>query len=108
MEVAENEMVVVSPLVPLVEFTAPVFWAFLFLVGVSLFVMRVKDPQTERPFKVPLYPLTPIVFCLTCAYLTYSSVTYAISKGAVYISLLVMAVGVVALVITSFSKKSAG
>ena len=92
----------------MVEFTAPVFWAFLFLVGVSLFVMRVKDPQTERPFKVPLYPLTPIVFCLTCAYLTYSSVTYAISKGAVYISLLVMAVGVVALVITSFSKKSAG
>jgi amino acid transporter len=91
----------------MVEFTAPVFWAFLFLVGVSLFVMRVKDPHTERPFKVPLYPLTPILFCLTCAYLTYSSVTYAISKGAVYISLLVMAVGVVALVITHVSKKSA-
>ena len=91
----------------MVEFTAPVFWAFLFLVGVSLFVMRVKDPKTERPFKVPLYPLTPIIFCLTCAYLTYSSVTYAISKGAVYISLLVMAVGVVALAITHFSKKDA-
>jgi APA family basic amino acid/polyamine antiporter len=90
----------------MVEFTAPVFWAFLFLVGVSLFVMRVKDPQAERPFRVPLYPLTPILFCLTCGYLTYSSVTYAISKGAVYISLLVMAVGVVALVLTHVSKKS--
>jgi amino acid transporter len=90
----------------MVEFTAPVFWAFLFFVGVSLFVMRVKDPQVERPFKVPLYPLTPILFCLTCGYLTYSSVTYAISKGAVYISLLVMALGVVALVITHFSKKA--
>lgn len=89
----------------MVEFTAPVFWAFLFLVGVSLFVMRVKDPHVERPFKVPLYPLTPILFCLTCGFLTYSSVTYAISKGAVYISLLVMAVGVVALVITHFSQK---
>ncbi len=91
----------------MVEFTAPVFWAFLFLVGVSLFVMRVKDPQAERPFKVPLYPFTPILFCLTCGYLTYSSVTYAMSKGAVYISLLVMAVGVVALAITHFSKKAA-
>ena len=91
----------------MVEFTAPVFWAFLFLVGVSLFVLRVKDPQAERPFKVPLYPLTPILFCLTCAFLTYSSVTYAMSKGAVYISLLVMAVGVVALAITHFSKKDA-
>lgn len=89
----------------MVEFTAPVFWAFLFLVGVSLFVMRAKDPQAERPFKVPLYPLTPILFCLTCGYLTYSSVTYAMSKGAVYISLLVMAVGVVALVITHFFDK---
>lgn len=91
----------------MVEFTAPVFWAFLFLVGVSLFVLRVKDPQAERPFKVPLYPLTPILFCLTCAFLTYSSVTYAMSKGAVYISLLVMAVGVVALVITQLSNKRA-
>jgi hypothetical protein len=91
----------------MVEFTAPVFWAFLFLVGVSLFVMRVKDPQADRPFKVPLYPFTPILFCLTCGYLTYSSVTYAMSKGAVYISLLVMAVGVVALAITHFSKKAA-
>ena len=90
----------------MVEFTAPVFWGFLFLVGISLFVMRVKDPQAERPFKVPLYPLTPILFCLTCAYLTYSSVTYAMSKGAVYISLSVMAVGVVALFFTHFAKKS--
>jgi len=44
---------------------------------------------------------------LTCAFLTYSSVTYAMSKGAVYISLLVMAVGVVALVITQLSNKRA-
>lgn len=84
----------------MVEFTAPVFWFFLFLVGVSVFVMRVRDPNAERPFKVPLYPFTPILFVLTCAYLTYSSVTYAASKGAVHISLIVMAVGVVALLFT--------
>jgi amino acid transporter len=84
----------------MVEFTAPVFWFFLFLVGISVFVMRVKDPNADRPFKVPLYPLTPILFVLTCAYLTYSSVTYAASKGAVHISLIVMAIGVVALFFT--------
>ena len=86
----------------MVEFTAPVFWAFLFLVGVSLFVMRVKDPHTERPFKVPLFPVTPILFCLTCGYLTYSSITYAVSKDAVHISLIVMALGVVAMLLTKF------
>ncbi len=90
----------------MVEFTAPVFWTFLFLVGVSLFVMRHKDPDAERPFKVPFYPLTPALFCLTSAYLTYSSITYAASKNAVHISLLVMAVGVIALLLTHRVKKS--
>jgi len=84
----------------MVEFTAPVFWFFLLLVGLALFVLRVKDPATERPFKVPLYPFTPILFCATCAYLTYSSITYAASKNAVHISLIVMGLGVVALFFT--------
>ena len=90
----------------MVEFTAPVFWIFLFLVGVSLFVMRVRDPNADRPFRVPLYPLTPALFCLTCAYLAYSSIVYAASKNAVHISLLVMAVGVMALLLTHRVKPS--
>ncbi len=84
----------------MVEFTAPVFWFFLTLVGLSLFILRFKDPQAERPFKVPFYPLTPILFCLTTAYLTYSSVTYAASKNAVHISLILMAFGVISLIFT--------
>jgi APA family basic amino acid/polyamine antiporter len=83
----------------MVEFTAPVFWSFLFLVGVSLFVLRRKYPDTERPFKVPLYPVTPVVFCLACGYLAYSSITYAASQQAVHVSLVVMAAGLVALLV---------
>ena len=60
----------------IVEYTAPVFWFFFLLVGVALFVLRRKEPQVERPFKVPLYPLTPLIFCLTSAYLLYSSLAY--------------------------------
>jgi amino acid transporter len=88
----------------MVEFTAPVFWGFLFLVGVALFVLRAKDAGAERPFRVPLYPLTPIVFCVACAWLCYSSVTYAMSRNAVHVSLIVMAVGVVALLVTRARK----
>jgi len=84
----------------MVEFTAPVFWAFLFLVGISLFVLRRRQRDVERPFRVPLYPLTPMVFCAACAYLFYSSVTYAASRDAVHVSLIVMAIGVLALVAT--------
>jgi amino acid transporter len=60
----------------MVEYTAPVFWFFILLVGLSLFVLRRKDPRRERPFRVPLYPVTPILFCLICAYLLYSSLVY--------------------------------
>lgn len=81
----------------MVEFTAPVFWGFLFLVGLALMRLRKIDPKTPRPFKVPLYPVLPLIFCITCAYLFYSSVNYARSQGAVHISFIVMAVGLVAL-----------
>ena len=59
-----------------VEYTAPVFWLFFLLVGISLFVLRRRDPGVERPFRVPLYPVLPLLFCLTCAYLLYSSLAY--------------------------------
>ena len=83
----------------MVEFTAPVFWSFLLLVGVALFVLRARDGGAERPFRVPLFPLTPIVFCAACAWLAYSSITYAASRNAVHISLLVMVAGVVAMLL---------
>lgn len=60
----------------MVEYTAPVFWFFLLLVGLSLFVLRRRDPDRERPFTVPIYPLLPALFCITCAYLLYSSLAY--------------------------------
>jgi len=61
----------------MIEFTAPVFWFFFLLAGMSLFVLRWREPHAQRPFRVPLYPLTPLVFCASSAYLLYSSVRYA-------------------------------
>jgi amino acid transporter len=66
----------------MVEYTAPVFWLFFFLAGLSVIVLRSKEPDVERPFRVPLYPLTPILFCAACLYMFQSSLTYA-GAGAV-------------------------
>jgi amino acid transporter len=84
----------------MVEFTAPVFWFFILLTAVAVIVLRGREGQVPRPFKVPFYPITPILFAVVCGYLFYSSVTYAASQNAVHVSLGVMAVGVVALAIT--------
>ena len=83
----------------MVEFTAPVFWGFLFLVGLALVWLRQTDKHTSRPFKVPLYPVLPLIFCAACAWLTYSSVTYAISQNAIHVSMGLIASGVLALLI---------
>lgn len=60
----------------IVEYTAPVFWFFFLLVGISVFVLRKKAPDAERPFRVPLYPILPLIFCLSSGYLLYSSLMY--------------------------------
>lgn len=88
----------------MVEFTAPVFWFFFLLTGVALFVLRFREPTAPRPFKVPLYPILPIVFVVTCAYLFYSSVTYAQSKQAVNIALYVMLAGLVVWALLRFTR----
>jgi basic amino acid/polyamine antiporter, APA family len=60
----------------MVAYTAPVFWFFFFLAGVSLIVLRKKDSGIQRVFKVPFYPVTPIIFCLICLYMLQNSISY--------------------------------
>jgi APA family basic amino acid/polyamine antiporter len=86
----------------LVEFTAPVFWFFFMLSGIALFILRRKEPQAVRPFKVPWYPLLPALFVLSCAYLLYSSIRHAQSENAIFVALGVMASG--ALVLAGISR----
>ncbi|MBC8118406.1 MAG: amino acid permease [Burkholderiaceae bacterium] len=90
----------------MVEFTAPVFWFFFLLTGVALFVLRFREPTIVRPFKVPLYPILPIIFVITCGYLFYSSVTYAQSQRAVSIALYVMLAGLIVWALLRLTRKS--
>ncbi|MEP9377911.1 amino acid permease [Aquabacter sp. CN5-332] len=75
----------------MVDYTAPVFWGFLLLAGLSLFVLRWREPGRVRPYSVPLYPLTPILFCLTCAYMLHASIAY--TGVAALVGLAVLAAG---------------
>jgi APA family basic amino acid/polyamine antiporter len=83
----------------MVEYTAPVFWAFILLAGIALFVLRRREPTRPRPFRVPFYPFTPIIFCATCAYLLYSSLAYT-GLGAL-LGVAVVATGAIVLFATS-------
>jgi APA family basic amino acid/polyamine antiporter len=80
-----------------VDFLQPVFWVFFFLTGVSLFVLRARDPNTARPFRVPLYPVTPALFCLTGAWMLYNSLAFT-GRGALA-GVVVLALGLPVLVL---------
>jgi len=75
----------------MVAYTAPVFWLFMMLVAASVWRLRRLDPDRPRPFRVPLFPLPPLLLALTCAGLVVSSAMYA-GAGAL-IGLAVLAAG---------------
>ena len=77
----------------MVDYTAPVFWLFFFLTGMSLFIFRQWEPHAHRAFKVPFYPVTPLLFCGVCIYMLYSSLAYT-GKGAL-VGVGVLAVGAI-------------
>jgi APA family basic amino acid/polyamine antiporter len=88
----------------LVEYTAPVFWLFFLLTSVSLIVLRRKHPETPRPFRVPFYPLTPVLFGAACAYMLWSSLVYT-GVGAIVGVIVLLAGGVVLLVSRGFETR---
>lgn len=95
----------------MVEFTAPVFWLFFLLAGVSLLVLRRREPNTPRPFRVPLYPVLPLLFCASCAYMLVSSLSYVSSQtlgglNAAWIGVAVLACGAVLLLLLRSRDKS--
>ncbi|HVC92669.1 MAG TPA: amino acid permease [Pirellulales bacterium] len=78
----------------MVNFALPLFWAFLLLVGMSLIWLRFREPQMSRPFHVPFYPFTPLVFCAACGWMEWASVRHALNEGTPE-ALWVLAAGVV-------------
>ncbi len=66
----------------MVDYLSPVYWLFLTSSGSALLVLRRRYPHAERPFRVPLYPVLPIVFVTSSAYVLYSSLAY-VRAGAV-------------------------
>ena len=59
----------------MVAYTAPVFWTFFLLTGITLFLFRMKEAGVPE-FMVPAYPFVPFVFCAMCVYMLFRSIDY--------------------------------
>ncbi|OYT86758.1 MAG: amino acid permease [Burkholderiales bacterium PBB6] len=88
----------------MVDYLSPVYWFFLMLSGAAVIVLRKKFPDAPRPFRVPLFPLLPLLFVGCSAYLLHASVVY-VKAGAVA-GLAVLVLG--GLVLWPLSRERAG
>lgn len=62
----------------LVDYSAPVFWLFMALSAIAVIVLRIKYPAVERPYRAPLYPLTPLLFLASALFVLWSSTNYVL------------------------------
>lgn len=96
----------------LVMFTAPVYWSFALLTTLSLFILRRRQPNMQRPFRVIGYPVTPLLFCSACAAMIWAGVRYAYTNrldGSYWHpawSIGLMVLGVVAVWLSQASEKT--
>jgi len=96
-----------------VLFTGPFFWGFFALVSAGVIVLRFRSPKLARPYRVPLYPIVPLLFGLGCVFMCWMTIKYVVSQrnelpgyvvGAVWAGSVLLA----GLLVATLGKKKAG
>ena len=49
----------------------------MLLVGLTLLILRIHQPAKPRPFRVPFYPLIPLLFIASSVFMLYASIEHA-------------------------------
>ncbi len=75
-------------------YTAAAVYLFYLATSVAVIVLRHREPDLPRPFRVPLYPLPTILFAAVCAFLIHAAVTYRPAMAAVAAGLILAGVPV--------------
>lgn len=79
----------------MVDYTAPVFWLFLLLTTGSIFIFRHRHNPQDFPYRTPLYPVTPVLFMIVCAYMLYSSLLFTGPGALIGVGILSLGIPVV-------------
>jgi APA family basic amino acid/polyamine antiporter len=76
----------------LITYVVFIAWLFYAWGGVAVYVLRRRQPDAPRPFRVPGYPVTPALFVLAAVALVLS--TIATERAQALVALLATASGV--------------
>ncbi|MAG93460.1 MAG: amino acid permease [Planctomycetaceae bacterium] len=59
-----------------VLYTAAAVYSFYLATCIAVVVLRIREPDVERPYRVTAYPLPVLIFGASCVFLIYSAVNY--------------------------------
>ncbi len=69
-------------------YTAAAVYTFYLATSLAVIVLRFKDPAVVRPYRVRGYPFTPLIFAAVCAFLIFSSISYALAHKPISLIIL--------------------
>lgn len=85
----------------LVAGAAPTFWMFFCLTAAAVPVLRIREPDVERPFRCGV-AVTPAILGATSVYMLWSSLAYA--RGLAMVGFAVFAAGAIAYAISAMRR----
>ncbi|MBN2491098.1 MAG: amino acid permease [Planctomycetes bacterium] len=59
-----------------VLYTAAAVYVFYLATTLAVVVLRHREPERPRPYRMLGYPVTPLVFVAACAFMIYSALSY--------------------------------
>ncbi len=65
-------------------------WIFYALAAASVLVYRRREPETPRPYRVPGYPVTPIVFIVAAAALVLNTIITQPARAAIGLGMVML------------------
>ena len=69
-------IVVLGSFVNTLLYTAAAVYSFYLASNLAVPILRRKEPDRPRPYRVTGYPVTTVIFCCVCAFLIYGAVVY--------------------------------
>jgi basic amino acid/polyamine antiporter, APA family len=89
--IASTLIIAIGSFLETVIYAAAAVYLFYAATNLAVIVLRAKEPQVPRPYRVTLYPLPTLVFCAACVLMIHGAFLYKPLLS--YIALGIVALG---------------
>jgi APA family basic amino acid/polyamine antiporter len=90
----------------IIEYVTFVEWMFLLAACIGIFMVRKKYPNDTPPFRVPFYPILPMIFIAVIGWFIFKNALA--DKAEYYAGLTVLPIGVVVYYLFKRTKRAEG